>query len=206
MKVPFSETFSSDPKVSANNFRAELGRLGLVPMAAHHFMDFMDPVQGGAMCNHHQAVCIPKVGQVSGPSATAGPSCTVGRRVLLPAAAPEDDLSVVALPGAAKKTTLGIVSAFLSLLPRTFLIESAAGLAEADLISAALGERYHIAILEMALGMWVEVERSRPVPQALGIVQGRAREEWVGQGCESEFDKITLNTQLFKLSPQHSPN
>ena len=42
MKILFSETVSSDPKISAMHFRAELARLGLVPQATHHFLDVMD--------------------------------------------------------------------------------------------------------------------------------------------------------------------
>ena len=46
MKIPFSETVSSDLKISAMHFRAGLARLGLVPQATHHFLDVMDLVRG----------------------------------------------------------------------------------------------------------------------------------------------------------------
>jgi hypothetical protein len=45
---------------------------------------------------------------------------------------------------------------------RTLLVESVAGLTEARQVRASLGEEYHVAMIEMALGWWVEAERSRP--------------------------------------------
>ena len=173
MKIPFSETVSSDPKISAMHFRAELARLGLVPQATHHFLDAMDVVRGGTICNHHQAVCVPKICRVRGPSTIASPSCSLRES---PVIAHGDDLSVVGLPGDTEQTTLRVISALLSLQPRTFLVESITGLTEADHISGALSEDYHIAIIDMALELWVEAERSRPAPHSLTIDQSGARE------------------------------
>lgn len=206
MEVPFTETCSSGHSTFAIHFRAELDRLGLVPLAAHHFVDVMDTVSGGAMCNRHGTVCVPKLGQVPGPSDMASPSFPVSHRAPVPEAAPEDDLSVAGLTGDADETTLCVATAFLSLRPHTFLVESAAGFAEADQIKAALSEEYHVAMLEMALGSWVEAERSRPAPHSLDLEQGAAREAW-GQSVEGQFAKIEqhnsrhLNSHCSHASP-----
>ena len=58
MGIPFVETFSSDPKPSAILFREEMDRLGLAPLANHHFLDLLDPVRGGSLCQRHSQVCI----------------------------------------------------------------------------------------------------------------------------------------------------
>ena len=173
MKVPFIHTFSADPQ--STQVREDMDRLGLVHLAAHHFRDVTDLVKGGAMCSLHREVCIPELGKVPGPSTMAGPSCTVSHRAPLLAVPPQDDLSIAGLPADAREPILHIISTFLSLLPRTFLVESAAGLAEADQLKAALDDKYHIAIIETALGLWVNVERSRPAPQLFSIEQGCAR-------------------------------
>lgn len=192
MQIPFSETFSVDHEESAFLYRGDLERMGLVPLAVHHFIDLKDPVQGGAVCKHHGAVCIPKLGKVPQPRAIACPGFIVSCRAPPPAAISEDDLSIVGLPSDAEQTITRVTSALLSLLPRSVLVESAGGLSEADRICRALSGEYHIAIVEMALGWWVEMERSRPAPQPRSI----EREE-LQQGVESERANIRHpNSQL----------
>ena len=155
MRIPFIETFSSDPKAAAMLFREEMSRLGLAPLAEHHFLDLLDPVRGGACCQLHNKVCIPLPHATIRPRVMSGlsqpplkklkPGCPEDPQ---PAVEPGDDMTVTGFPcqpysrqrGERKiksaeahkfaRVTKDVITGLLTLKPKTFVGENVLGFAD----------------------------------------------------------------------------